>query len=156
MDLLRNLDGTVLVLHELQDPGNVGTAIRCAAGLGAEGVLTTTGCVDLWNPKTVRAAAGALFRIPVWKEIDPLTARSALEEYGFEIWVADAKGESVFEVERFPQRIALVFGNESHGAGDSWELAGLPRKIGIPLGRGVESLNVASAAAALLAIVQNQ
>jgi TrmH family RNA methyltransferase len=156
MSLLKDLDGTLLVLHELQDPGNVGTAIRCAAGLGAEGVLTTTGCVDVWNPKTVRAAAGALFRIPVWRGIEPTTARSAFEEYGYEIWVADAKGDPVFEIQEVPRRAALVFGNESRGAGNSWGTAGFSRRIGIPLNRGVESLNVATAVAALLTAVHRR
>ena len=65
LDIFKRIEGIVVVLDEVRDPGNAGTAIRCAAGLGAEAIALTVGCADLWNPKTIRAGAGAIFRLPV-------------------------------------------------------------------------------------------
>ena len=69
-DLLFARDRLVL-LHGVQDPGNVGTVIRSAHASGA-GVALSTGCADLYNPKTVRATMGSIFRVPISREIDTL------------------------------------------------------------------------------------
>jgi len=140
----------LLVLDEIQDPGNVGTAVRCAAGLGCGGVLLTKGSVDLWNPKTVRASAGALFRVPTWEDLDPRALIRLLQESGFRIWIADARGESLFELAEIPRRLAIVFGNEARGARAVWDEFPGARRIGIPLTAGVDSLNVGAAVAAML------
>jgi len=145
--------GPIVVLHEVRDPGNVGTVIRSAAALGAAGVITTRGCAEIWNPKTVRATSGALFRIPILESFLPEEVRRVLLEKCYRVWVADPRGDSLGEIIEIPGRLALVFGNESRGAGEIWSGSNSIRKVGIPPARGVESLNVAMAATAMLAVL---
>ena len=140
----------LVVLDEVQDPGNLGTSIRVAAGLGAGGVLLTRGCADLWNPKVVRATAGALFRIPVWRELSPEEATQHLSSAGYELWMTDAAGDSLFLERRIPSRLAIVMGNEAHGASEAWLKIRGSKRIGLPMTHGVESLNVGTALAAIL------
>lgn len=136
----------VLVLDAVQDPGNLGTLARTAEALGAAGLLVLPGTVDPWNAKSVRSAAGSLFRLPLvaaaWNEAGPW-----LHDHGFQILAAAMDGEPLGP-ER-PDRAALVVGNE--GAGVSTESrVYADRTIGIPLRGRAESLNVAAAAAILL------
>lgn len=137
----------VLVLDAVQDPGNVGTMIRTARGLGADGVVALSGTADLTNPKVLRASMGAAFRFPA--------AAAALEEalewigrQGWTVWAAAADGDPVHSA-RPPGPVALVVGNE--GAGVRPEFAAVAgRRVAVPLRPGAESLNVGVAAGILL------
>lgn len=136
----------VLVLDAVQDPGNFGALVRSAEGLGAAAVVALPGTVDPWNPKSVRAAAGSSFRLPIvtlpWDE-----ALKGFRDAGFSIVGADSNGRSVREVRG--ERIALVLGNE--GAGLSQHVReGIDELVAVPLRGRAESLNVAAAAAILL------
>jgi TrmH family RNA methyltransferase len=140
----------VLILDGVQDPGNVGTMLRSALGLGAAGVVALKGTADLTNTKVVRGSMGALFRLPAVASdtaayLEWATAR------GIETWVAAADGDPIEpgEARRLGTTLGLVLGNE--GAGVSAALASAAtRRVAIRLARGVESLNVAIAAAILL------
>jgi TrmH family RNA methyltransferase len=144
--------GTVLlVLDGVQDPGNVGTLLRTALGLGAAGVVALKGTADLTNPKVLRGAMGASFRLPAISATpEEFVAWSRLQRA--EIWVAEVHGEAIHLLpgrtsDRPP--VALVVGNE--GAGVSQPLEGAAaRRVSIPLALGVESLNVGVAAGILL------
>ena len=137
----------VLVLDAVQDPGNVGTLIRTAAGLGATATVALPGTVDLWNAKVVRSAMGAHFLHSAfhctWDEL-----RLFLDETRMPLWGADAGGVPV-ERTSAPRRLALAVGNE--GAGLSAHVRGAcAQLVSLPLDPGVESLNVAVAAGILL------
>jgi TrmH family RNA methyltransferase len=124
----------VLVLDAVQDPGNVGTILRTALGLGASGVVALKGTAELTSPKVVRGSMGALFRLPaVASEADACLAWA--RERGVELWVAAADGTPL--------------GNEGAGVGPLLGEAA-SRRVAIRLTRGVESLNVAVVAAILL------
>ena len=75
-----------VVLDTLQDPGNVGTILRTADAFHADGMFLVNGCADLYNPKTLRATMGAVFRCPVWtvaaEELSALLKRSGIPLYG--------------------------------------------------------------------------
>jgi RNA methyltransferase, TrmH family len=136
----------VLVLDAVQDPGNFGTLTRSAEALGAVGVIALPGTVDPWNAKSIRAAAGSSFRVPI-VQLAWVEARSILRERGVEILGAALEGEPIGQEVR--ERVALVVGNE--GAGLSREVReGVDRLVRIPLRGRAESLNVAAAAAILL------
>ena len=150
-DIRLNPGSAALALDGVQDPGNVGTMLRSALGLGATGLVALKGTADLTNPKVIRGAMGASFRLPaVAASPEELVAWSRLQRA--EIWVADAGGEPV---ERLPARtvarppVVLVVGNEGAGVGPAVEAAA-DRKIAIRQAPGVESLNVAVAAGILL------
>jgi len=143
--------GTILVLDGVQDPGNVGTMLRTALGLGAAGLVALKGTADLTNPKVMRGGMGASFRLPaVPATPEEVVAWSRLQRA--QIWVADMKGESPDRLpQRTPQRppVLLVVGNEGAGVGPIMDAAA-DRRIGISLAPGAESLNVAVAAGILL------
>ncbi len=80
-ELLREND-RIVFLHGVQDPGNVGTAIRAAHAFGA-GVVLSTGTADLYNPKTVRATMGSIFHTPVAREVLSLSFLQEAEASGF-------------------------------------------------------------------------
>lgn len=136
----------VVVLDGVQDPGNVGTIIRTAEALGADGAVLVNGCADIWSPKTLRASMGSVFRLPV-----KCAAADELPKLlsGFTVYGAmlDSSAKRLGEVS-FPVKTAAVIGSE--GSGISPEVAGLcGEKLYIPI-EGAESLNAAMAAAIIL------
>lgn len=141
-------EGDLVVLDAVQDPGNAGTILRTAEALGAAGAVSLKGTVDLWNPKTVRASAGALFRLPVLDDEWPSAGRWIGAE-GRPLWAADAAGEDVARGDAVPARLALVLGNEGSGVREEI-LSAADRRVAVRLPGGAESLNVAVAAALLM------
>lgn len=140
---------TVLVLHEVRDPGNVGTLIRTADASGADLVLLTRTCADPYSPKAVRAAVGSLFHLPVLAgaEIDDVLADLAAAG----ITAAATSGYATAELftAELPVRIAWILGNEAHGL-DERTLNAAPLAVRIPLAGHAESLNVHTAATVCL------
>lgn len=136
----------VLVLDAVQDPGNFGTLVRTAEALGAAGVIALPGTVDPWNAKSVRAAMGSSFRLPIvqagWDEAAPWLA-----ERGIAVVAAVVGAEPLPSPP--PARAALVLGNEGAGVRDE-TLARAGLRAGIPLRGRAESLNVGAAGAILL------
>lgn len=143
----RETDSRILVLDGVQDPGNAGTLIRAARAFGIRGVLALDGTVDLFNPKVVRASAGALFHVPVvrvsWGEFEEWLDGGSLPLY-----VADAGGEDVSSIQASTGWV-LVVGNEGAGPRRGL-LERADRLVGIPMRPGVDSLNAGLAGAILL------
>ena len=137
-----------LVLDGVQDPGNLGTLVRSAFALGAAGVLALPGTAELTNPKTLRAAMGACFRLPV-VPLDEAALRDWARERRVRVLLA-APGAAPLPSSRWNEAaLALVVGNEGAGTRPSLE-SWADGSIGIPLRPGAESLNVAVAAGILL------
>lgn len=141
---------TILMLDGVQDPGNLGTLVRSAGAFGCHAVVCLPGTVDPWNPKVVRAAAGALFRVPVVKA-DSEPALERLHDQGFVVLGADAAGRPVDRV-ALPERTVLAVGNEGAGLSDAVR-SSLDSLVAVPMERSFESLNVAVAAGILLYLV---
>lgn len=139
----------VMVLADVRDPGNAGTLLRSAVAAGASGVVFAKGSVDPFNPKTVRAAAGLLFRIPVVHEVALGEALTLLKARGFVVVGADAGSEVAPEDVDLAQAVALVLGNESWGI-EAGARALLDEVVGIPMPGPAESLNVGIAGSILL------
>lgn len=144
-----------LALETVQDPGNLGTIIRTAAGAGADGLWLSSDSVDIDNPKVLRASAGQWFRLPVTVCPDLKELVCQCQNRGIQI-VATLPTATLtyWELDwRVPTLILL--GNEA--AGLRTELTELAdRKVKIPLWHGVESLNVAIAASLMLYEAQRQ
>ncbi|HLK49760.1 MAG TPA: RNA methyltransferase [Bryobacteraceae bacterium] len=139
----------VVLLDGLQDPGNCGTIVRAAEAFGATGVLFLKGAASPFNPKTLRASAGSLFRVPFLRGIDAALARAALQQNHVELYAgvpAQAGVRSLAKVD-LTGRCGLIIGNEARGAGRELRSAALD--VAIPT-VGVESLNAAVAAGILL------
>ncbi len=141
--------GIMLALETVQDPGNLGTMIRAAAAAGTSGLWVSGDSVDLDSPKVLRASAGQWFRLPTAVTEDLKATVQQSQQAGMQV-VATLPSATLtyWEVDwRKPSLILL--GNE--GAGLSPELAAIADKqVRIPLSPGVESLNVAIAAALML------
>ena len=136
--IAREAGWPLVVLDRIQDPGNVGAICRTAAAAGAPALVVLEGCADPFGAKAVRASAGNVFRLTVghgrWRELD------GLEAYG-----AAASGGTRLDQAPVENAGMIVFGSEAHGL----SRADL-RLVTIPLAAGVESLNVAAAAAVIL------
>lgn len=138
----------ILVCDRIADPGNLGTLIRTAAALGLDGVVLLPETAELTNPKTVRAAAGALFHIPVYEEVPASAVVAWAKQINAPLIVADAHrgGTTMPPVSR---RWALVIGGETIALDREWEHV-TSHWITLPLARNVESLNAAIAGAIVM------
>lgn len=144
-----------LVLETVQDPGNLGTIIRTAAAAGTEGLLLSSDSVDLENPKVLRASTGQWFRLPmaVSQNLEAEILQS--KDQGMQIVATQPDAALTYWEIDFRVPTLILLGNE--GAGLSASLINLAdRQVRIPLCSGVESLNVAIAAALLLYEAQRQ
>ena len=151
-DLKRAGEAWVVVADKISDPGNLGTILRSAEAAGASAVLLTSGTVDAFSPKVVRASAGAIFNIPVFESVT-LEQVAAL---GFKTWGSSSHQleRSVdFNVADLSGRVAIVLGNEAHGLPSSTKLDGW---LTIQHAGRSESLNVAMAATLLCFEVKRQ
>ncbi|MCU0292312.1 MAG: RNA methyltransferase [Thermoanaerobaculaceae bacterium] len=142
--------GIVLYLDGVQDPGNLGALVRCAAALGATGVACSPGCADPFAPRAVRGAAGQslLFPVVVDVEFGPLAA--AFVAAGGSVATTVGQGGQRLADWRPRLPLLIAVGNEGHGIRPEVMAAGT-ESVSIPLDRGVESLNVAVTAGILLA-----
>ncbi|MCU0304985.1 MAG: RNA methyltransferase [Thermoanaerobaculales bacterium] len=141
-------EGVALWLDTVQDPGNLGAIVRSSAALGARAVLLSPGCADPFHPAAVRGSAGAVFRLPLTRDVTAARVAERMSESGGEVWAAGPGGTPVDRWRPSPP-LVLLLGAE--GAGLSPEaLAVATGEVTIPLDREVESLNVAVAAGVLL------
>ena len=138
----------IIVLAELQDPGNLGTILRSTEAFGASGVLSLPGTVSAWNPKAVRASAGSVFRVPVLT-VGAVDAFRHLREAAINILATTVRAAQPADLVDLAEPVAIVIGNE--GSGVPSELAAKAHEaITIPCPGPVESLNAAVAASVLL------
>jgi len=141
----------VVVLDGLQNPGNAGAIVRAAEAFGATGALLLPGTASPYNPKTLRAAAGSLFRVPFLHGMQPAAARTILEAHGVALYAAvparrGGISRSPAETD-FKRPCALIVGSEARGVSE--ELRAAAADVSIPT-VAVESLNAAVAAGILL------
>jgi RNA methyltransferase, TrmH family len=144
-----------LGLETVQDPGNLGTMIRTAAAAGATGLWLSADSVDLDNPKVLRASAGQWFRLPMAVTPDLGAIARQCQEQGMQIVATVPDADLTYWEINLELPTLILLGNE--GAGLSADLVALAdRQVKIPLSPGVESLNVAIAAALILYEAQRQ
>ena len=147
--LLRAEKPLLLLLENLQDPGNLGTILRTAEGAGVTGVILSKGCVDLYNPKTIRSTMGSVYRMPVLTVDSISDILPELKKQGVRTYAAHLRGEHFYDQEDFRGKTAFFIGNEGNGLSD--ELSGQADcLIKIPMQGQVESLNAAMAAGILM------
>ncbi len=150
-DLLKKEKPLLVFLENLQDPGNMGTIFRTAEGAGADGILMTANCVDIYNPKTIRSTMGSIYRMPFvcLPEGQEQAALRQLKQRGIATCAAHLKGEHCYDQEDYRGGTAFLIGNEGNGlTEETAENASL--KVKIPMEGRLESLNASVAASILL------
>lgn len=145
----------VVVLAQVRDPGNAGSLVRSAVAAGASAVVFTHGSVDPFHPKTVRAASGALFRVPIVRGATLPAAIAALKSAGLQVLGAASDASTPADALDLTGRVALVLGNEAWGL-PAEDRSLLDRVVGIPMPGPAESLNVGIAGSILLFEVVRQ
>lgn len=137
----------VLIAEKLQDPGNLGTMIRTAEGSGATGVMLSSDCVDLYNPKVIRSTMGSLFRVPVYVSNNLLEDIDTLKKQNITIYGAHLSGKEFYD-KNYSKGCGFLIGNEGNGLSDAVS-AKADDLIKIPMMGGVESLNAAISTAVI-------
>lgn len=139
----------LLVLDNIQDPGNLGTIVRTAEGAGVTGILLSQDCVDMYNPKTIRSTMGSVYRLPFYYSRNIVEDLEELKKTGICTYAAHLEGKKAYDEENYCGPCAFLIGNEGNGLrAEIMERA--QEYIRIPMKGGVESLNAAIAASVLM------
>lgn len=139
----------LMVLENLQDPGNLGTILRTGEGAGVTGVILSADTVDIYNPKTIRSTMGSIYRMPFCYVEDLSRAMGEIRKRGIRVYAAHLKGTKNYDEPDYRNGCGFLIGNEGNGLTDA--LAGQADEyIRIPMCGKVESLNAAVASAVLM------
>lgn len=154
-EMLTGEDAFILMIENVQDPGNLGTMIRTAEAAGVTGVIMSHGTVDVYSPKVIRSTMGAIYRMPVAYVPDMPSQVDAMKRLGINVYAACLDGAVDYTEPDYSGRCAIVIGNEGNGltreAVDS-----ATGGIFIPMAGNVESLNASISAAVLMYEVSRQ
>lgn len=138
----------LIILDDVNDPGNLGTIIRTATALGYDGIISSLKTVDYYNEKVIRSTQGTIFKLPLFK-CDLVLLINKLKEHHIKVLGTSLQSsKSIFEVEKL-SKFAVIFGNEAHGV-SSDVLAQTDFNIILPMDNNVESLNVSVASAIVM------
>lgn len=147
--LITKKNPLLVVLEDLQDPGNLGTILRTGEGAGITGVIMSKDTVDLYNPKTIRATMGSVYRVPFVYAEDLKQVLATLKEAGITSYAAHLKGTKYYDSFDFRKGTAFLIGNEGNGLQtETAEQADVYLKI--PMEGKLESLNAAVATSILM------
>lgn len=141
--------GTLVLLENVRDPGNLGTIIRTAEAAGVAGVILSKESVDIYNPKVIRSTMGAVYRVPFVYAEDFNELLKTLKMQGVRLLAAHLKGQKTFDKADYSGKVGILIGNEANGLSEEASDAA-EEKVLIPMAGNVESLNAAVAAALLM------
>lgn len=144
-EIISSEQGFFIIGDEIQDPGNVGTLIRTAHAAGVNGVFLSKGCVDIYNPKTVRATMGSIFHIPIFVDVDIEELITRLAEIGTNIYATAVDSNKTIYDYDYTTKTAIVIGNEANGIREEIKDI-INNYITIPMPGRSESLNASIAA----------
>lgn len=147
--LLKKENGLYILLDRVQDPGNLGTIIRTADAAGVDAVLLTKGCVDVYNPKTIRSTMGSIFHLPILILEDQQEAQDFFKSNQIRILTTSLSAKCYHYEIDYRQAAAIVVGNEANGVSDLW-MEAADDLVKIPILGKAESLNVSTAASIML------
>lgn len=139
----------LMILDNLQDPGNLGTIVRTAEGAGVSGIILSKDCVDIYNPKTIRSTMGSIYRMPFLYVEDLENTIDEVKKQGIKVYAAHLQGKNNYDEENYKTGCAFLIGNEGNGLrdeiaekADTW--------VKIQMHGQVESLNAAIASSILM------
>lgn len=147
--LLQSKNPLFVILEDLQDPGNLGTIVRTGEGAGVTAVIMSRNTVDIFNPKTIRATMGSIYRVPFVYVDDIKDTIKSLHNVNVKTYAAHLKGDNYYDSFSFHEGTAFLIGNEGNGLKkETADMASAYLKI--PMEGQVESLNAAIATALLM------
>lgn len=139
----------LMVLEDIQDPGNLGTILRAGEGAGIDGVIMTKNTVDIFNPKVIRATMGSIYRVPFLITQDITQTIRDLKAEGVTVYAAHLDESVDYDTCDYTGAAAFLIGNEGNGLRrETADMA--DRYIKIPMKGQVESLNAAMASVILM------
>lgn len=139
----------LMILDNLQDPGNLGTIVRTAEGAGVSGIILSKDCVDIYNPKTIRSTMGSIYRMPFLYVEDLENTIDEVKKQDIKVYAAHLQGKNNYDEENYKIGCAFLIGNEGNGLRDEIaEKADIWVKI--QMQGQVESLNAAIASSILM------
>lgn len=144
-----------LLLEDIQDPGNLGTIFRTGEGAGVDGIIMSKGCVDIYNPKTIRSTMGSVFRVPFVYAEDLGEIADQLKRLGIGVFAAHLGEAKEYTAYSYLEGVAFLIGNEGNGLREE-TIRKADQRVKIPMEGQVESLNAAVSAAVLLYEVHRQ
>lgn len=145
----QNSEDIIIALENISDPGNVGTILRSCDWFGINNVLLSPECADIYNPKVLRSSMGAVFNLMIEEETDLISRLSDLKRNNYKTYFADMKGMDYRTITK-NEKVVITFCNEAFGPSKELE-AVCDNSITIPKKGNIDSLNVAAAAAVILA-----
>lgn len=148
-DIVKNNNSLILIIENLQDPGNLGTIIRAGEGAGITGVIISSESVDIYNPKTIRSTMGSIYRVPFIYTDSLQNTIEYLKKKDVKIYAADLKGTDNYDAVDYKNSSAFIVGNEANGITQHTSSLA-DTLIKIPMCGSVESLNAAIAASILM------
>lgn len=148
-DILKQNNKSLLILENVQDPGNLGTIVRVGEAAGLSGLIMSEETVDIYNPKVVRSTMGSIFRLPFMVAPDLSVTVKELRDNNVTVYASTLKNSISYDRFDYTKDHAFIMGNESKGVSDKLCNAA-DRSLHIPMQGDTESLNVSVAAAILL------
>lgn len=139
----------VVMLYEVNNPSNLGAIFRTAEAAGAKGIIVSKRSADCFSPKSLRAAMGSAFRLPVWSEADLQDVLDFAKRFNYSAAAVAANSRFAYTDIDWRARRLLIFGSEAHGLSVE-ALDAANENVGIPIESSVESLNLGVAAGIIL------
>jgi TrmH family RNA methyltransferase len=139
----------LLILEDIQDPGNLGTMLRTGEGAGVTGVIASGGTVDLYNPKTIRSTMGSIYRVPYLAAEDLEGMIRRIKDKGVALYAAHLQGSVSYETPDYTTACGFLIGNEGNGLTEKTARLA-DTYVRIPMAGKVESLNAAVSASLLM------
>ena len=138
-----------VVLENVTDPGNMGTLIRTADAAGADGIFLSKGCVDIYNPKVIRATMGSIFHLPIYRNLNLMDLMEDFKNNNVKTLAAHLKGTSTPYKVDMTTACAVIIGNEANGLSD--EISEIASDlVKIPMPGKAESMNAGIAGGILI------
>lgn len=138
-----------VVLENVTDPGNIGTLIRTADAAGADGIFLSKGCVDIYNPKVIRATMGSIFHLPIYRNLNLMDLMEDFKNNNVKTLAAHLKGTSTPYKVDMTTACAVIIGNEANGLSD--EISEMASDlVKIPMPGKAESMNAGIAGGILI------
>lgn len=139
----------VILLHQINNPANLGAILRTAEAAGAHGIITSKNSTDVFSPKSLRGSMGAAFRLPIWTNADYFEALEWAAEFDLKSVCADVESKKSYTQIDWKTGSLLVLGSEGHGLSAA-ERRATNESLIIPMENDVESLNIAVACGVIL------